>query len=295
MADFFGAIAAGEIGSKRLPLIFPEPTPKNGVSLPLRYSENQLPTAVYKKPDSRTELDAQIESLREYYTPFMQKLAPKPPSARTTFILKEFQMREQTEDDLADFSRVLCGAGEWQNINVPYYAGPTGNAVSYYRTGFFLKKPAPHQSVWLHFDGMDYIAEVFLNGSFLGMHEGFFSAFEFDCTPYLRDGENTLVVTVRNDYVYGGNQGPTSEPVRLEGDKMYAATGYGYDDSETGWHHCPPGFGICEGVTVEIRERAYISDVFVRPLPEASEFEVWCEVYNCDYAPLKNVKLCYSV
>ena len=55
MADFFGAIAAGEIGSKRLPLIFPEPTPKNGVSLPLRYSENQLPTAVYKKPDSRTE------------------------------------------------------------------------------------------------------------------------------------------------------------------------------------------------------------------------------------------------
>ena len=45
------------------------------------------------------------------------------------------------------------------------------------------------------FDGADYIAEVFLNGSFLGTHEGFFSDFEFDCTPYLHDGENTLVVT----------------------------------------------------------------------------------------------------
>ena len=295
MADFFGAIAAGEIGSKRLPLVFPEPMPKNGILLPMQTNEGGAPVPVYKKPDTREELDTQIEALREYYTPFMQKLAPKPQSKRTTFILKDFQMRGQTAEDLADFSRVLCGAGEWQNITVPYYAGPTGNAVSYYRTGFFLKKPAPHQSAWLHFDGVDYIAEVFLNGSLLGTHEGFFGAFEFDCTPYLHDGENTLVVTVRNDYVYGGNQGPTSEPIRLEGDKMYAATGYGYDDSETGWHHCPPGFGICEGVTVEIRERAYISDVFVRPMPETSEFEVWCEVYNCDYAPLRNVKLCYSV
>ena len=90
MADFFGAIAAGEIGSKRLPLIFPEPTPKNGVQFPLNEAIGQAPLAVYKKPSSRTELDAQIEALREYYTPFMQKLAPKPKSTRTTFLLKDF-------------------------------------------------------------------------------------------------------------------------------------------------------------------------------------------------------------
>lgn len=295
MADFFGAIAAGEIGSKRLPLVFPEPTPKNGVLFPLRHAEGQMPTFVYKKPDSRAESDAQINALREYYTPFMQKLAPIPQSKRTTFVLKEFQMRAQTDEDLADFSRVLSGKGMWENISIPYYFGPTGNAVSYYRTSFLLKKQSADKSVWLHFDGVDYIAEVFLNGSLLGTHEGFFSDFEFDCTPYLRDGENTLVVTVRNDYVYGGNQGPTTDACRLEGDKMYAATGYGYDDSETGWHHCPPGFGICEPVKVEIRDRVYISDVFVRPLVETSEFEVWCEVYNCDYVPLQNVKLSYSV
>lgn len=295
MADFFGAIAAGEIGSKRLPLVFPEPPPKNGVLFPLQYNKEQKPLSVYKKPDSRAEMDMQIEALREYYTPFMQKLAPKTKSTRTAIVLKDFQMRGQTEEDLADFSRVLYGAGEWETVTVPHYFGPTGNNVRYYRTSFSMSKPASHQSVWLHFDGADYIAEVFLNGSFLGTHEGFFSDFEFDCTPYLHDGENTLVVTVRNDYVYGGNQGPTTDACRLEGDKMYAATGYGYDDSETGWHHCPPGFGICEGVRVEIRERVYISDVFVRPLPETSEFEVWCEIYNCDYIPLQNIKLSYSV
>ena len=295
MADFFGAIAAGEIGSKRLPLIFPEPTPKNGIRFPLQYHTGETPIPVYKKPDSRAELDLQIDSLREHYTPFMQKLAPKPQSTRTIFLLKDFQMREQTQEDLFDFSHVLRGDGEWENIKIPHYSGPTGNAVRYYRTSFFLKKQSSDKAVFLHFDGVDYIAEIFLNGSLLGTHEGFFGDFEFDCTPYLRDGENTLVVTVRNDYVYGGNQGPTTEACRLEGDKMYAATGYGYDDSETGWHHCPPGFGICEGVRVEVRERAFISDVFVRPLIESSAFEVWCEIFNCDYSPLPNVKLSYSV
>jgi len=295
MADFFGAIAAGEIGSKRLPLVFPEPMPKNGILIPMQPGDGQKPTPVYKKPDSRIELDAQIEALREYYTPYMQKLAPKPQNMRTVLPLKTFRMRPQAEEDLSDFSRVLSGAGEWENVTVPHYDGPTGNAVRYYRTSFDLKKQSADHAVFLHFDGVDYIAEVFLNGSFLGTHEGFFSSFEFECTPYLHDGENTLVVTVRNDYVYGGNQGPTANPIRLEGDKMYAATGYGYDDSETGWHHCPPGFGICEGVTLEIRRRAYISDVFVRPLVESSEFEVWCEVKNCDYAPLKNAKLSYSI
>ena len=76
MADFFGAIAAGEIGSKRLPLIFPEPTPKNGVKFSLKEAVGQPPLSVYKKPSSRADLDAQIETLREYYAPFMQKLAP---------------------------------------------------------------------------------------------------------------------------------------------------------------------------------------------------------------------------
>ena len=70
-------------------------------------------------------------------------------------------MREQTESDLADFSRVLSGKGEWKNITVPYYFGPTGNTVSYYRTVFALKKPSPDQSAFIHFDGVDYIAEVF--------------------------------------------------------------------------------------------------------------------------------------
>ena len=295
MADHFGAIAANDIGSKRAPLVFPEPTPKNGVRFPLTRPENDTPTAVYPKISTREELDFEIEALKTHYAPFMQKLAPIPVSTRETVNLKAFDMREATPEDFADFTRVLRGEGEWTRINVPYYFGPTGATVTYYRTVFDTVKPTADKATYIHFDGVDYIAEVFLNGALLGTHEGFFGAFEFDATPYIHDGENVLVVTVKNDFVYGGNQGPTSMPVRLEGDKMYAATGLGYDDSETGWHHCPPGAGICQGVFVETRSRIFLSDVYVRPLPETREFEIWCEVYNSDYMPPKEISLSYSV
>lgn len=295
MADFFGAIAAGEIGTGRAPLAFPEPIPHNGVVFRLEKAKGQSPREVYKKIDTRAELDFEIEKLKTKYAPFMRKLAPAPCRQRSAFELTSFDLREAAPEDLADFSRVLRGDGEWKPVTVPYFFGPVGNACFYYRTAFEWKKPEADKAVFLHFDGVDYIAEVFLNGSFVGSHEGFFGAFEFDVTPYIHDGENTLVVTVRNDYVYGGNPGPTTGAPRLEGDKLYAATGFGYDDPEIGWHHCPPGAGICQKVTVETRCRAFLSDLFVRPMLASGEYEIWCEIYNCDYLPLDDVKLSFSV
>ncbi len=294
MADIFGAIAANEIGNKRQPLVFPKPMPKNGVVLTMEKTDG-APMPVYKKPNTRKELDAIIEELRIKYEPFMQKLAPAAAKTREVLPLSSFDMREAESADFSDFTRVLRGDGEWQNINIPYYFGPTGATVHYYRTTFNIGKIAEGKSAFICFDGVDYIAEVFLNGAYLGSHEGFFAPFEFDATPYLCEGENTLLVTVRNDYVYGGNQAPSENAVRMEGDKMYAATGFGYDDSAYGWHHCPAGAGICQGVRLEVRSRAFISDIFVRPLPETSECEIFCEVYNADYAPLEDVKLTYSI
>lgn len=294
MADHFGAIAAKDIGSSRAKLVFPQPQAKNGITIPLEQSQD-APTPVYKKLDSKEELDALIEELRLHYEPFLQKLAPAAKPTREIISLHECLMREATTEDFADFSRVLRREGTWKQISLPYYFGPTGNTLHYYHITFSLDQIPASKSVFICFDGVDYIAEVFINGSFVGSHEGFFGAFEFDISKYVRTGENTLVVAVHNDYVYGGNQGPTENPIRLEGDKLYAATGFGYDDSEIGWHHCPPGSGICQGVRVEIREQAFISDLFVRSLLETNEYEIWCEVYNTQYTPIEDVKLSYSV
>lgn len=50
---------------------------------------------------------------------------------------------------------------------------------------------------------------------------------------------------------------------KAEGDKLYAATGIGWDDAQLGWHHCPPGMGIYNDVYVETRNKLFVKDVFV--------------------------------
>lgn len=50
--------------------------------------------------------------------------------------------------------------------------------------------------------------------------------------------------------------------VSHEGEKLYAATGIGWDDAKTGWHHCPPGMGLYKDVFVDVRPTVHISDLY---------------------------------
>ena len=87
----------------------------------------------------------------------------------------------------------------WEQIVVPacwQTAGVDYNGVAWYRTRF----PNPlaegdGQRVWLQFEGVDYFADVWLNGRYLGSHEGYFGRFGFDVTPHLR-ADNQLTVRV---------------------------------------------------------------------------------------------------
>ncbi|HXF63237.1 MAG TPA: glycoside hydrolase family 2 TIM barrel-domain containing protein [Caldilineaceae bacterium] len=55
---------------------------------------------------------------------------------------------------------------------------------------------APHERVFLVFRGVDYFADVTLNGQFLGRHTGYFQPFAFEVTDQLRAGDNDLQVDV---------------------------------------------------------------------------------------------------
>jgi beta-mannosidase len=50
-----------------------------------------------------------------------------------------------------------------------------------------------HEHLWLVFEGVDYFADVSLNGAPLGRHQGYFEPFEFDATPLVA-ARNELVV-----------------------------------------------------------------------------------------------------
>ena len=52
----------------------------------------------------------------------------------------------------------------------------------------------PGKRAFLRFGAVDYRAKVWLNGKFIGEHEGGFTPFSFEVTKLLRDGDNRLTV-----------------------------------------------------------------------------------------------------
>jgi beta-glucuronidase len=68
------------------------------------------------------------------------------------------------------------------------------NAVWYQRT--FDLAPEPGRRYFIHFDGANYTANVWLNGRPLGSHRGGYTAFNVEATEALVAGSNYLVVKV---------------------------------------------------------------------------------------------------
>lgn len=92
-----------------------------------------------------------------------------------------------------------------QTIRVPFPPespasgiGENVTRVIWYRRQFSLQ-PTPGQRQLLHFEGVDHHAMAWLNGTYLGEHEGSQSGFSFDITTAARDGVNTLVVRATDD------------------------------------------------------------------------------------------------
>lgn len=280
--DLFAEIAARRQEVRRADLVSPEPAPLPEHTLPLDRLDPAAGFIPAEKLDTSDKLRAELLRQREMQAPFLRDLASPMPETRIAVPIGQFDWRLQTEADRADFTGVLRGEGTWERVTIPHYGGPLGRATAYYRlivpvSDAMLAKGA----LFVCFNGVDYKAQVFLNGSFLGSHEGFFAPFEFDCTVTAHAGENTLVIVVENDAICMGNESWGKDGDLYEGDKLYAATGPGYNDPEVGWHHCPPGMGIYQAVRLEARAPLHLSDLFVRPLTLTGEAEAWIEVWNC--------------
>jgi len=75
-----------------------------------------------------------------------------------------------------------------------YYQG-----IGWYRTNFILNRDTGSNRYFIRFQGVSLVADVFFNGVYLGTHKGGYSAFLYEITPYIRNGEeNYLSVRVNN-------------------------------------------------------------------------------------------------
>ena len=77
-----------------------------------------------------------------------------------------------------------------------------------YQKNFELDEGFNKGRVFINFGAVDQIAEVYLNGSYIGAHHGGYTPFCFELTKYIKNGENVLNViaedkTEENEYSRG--------------------------------------------------------------------------------------------
>ncbi|HDS06008.1 MAG TPA: glycoside hydrolase family 2 [Bacteroides sp.] len=276
--DRFAEIGTRAYQTREHLLIKPQPPDLPDINLPAIHNSEAVFQPVFPISTGE-ELEEERKKLRRHYELFLRDLAPEMPLFRERTCLTGFNWRVETEADVKNFAGTLAGEGDWEEVSVPHYGPPLGRAVTYYYRTFEVHRlPAEEELLYLCFRGVDYKSTVFVNATCLGFHEGFFAPFEFEISKIVHPGENTLLIKVENDYSTTGSEDDRGN--KINGDKIYGATGPGYDEPELGWHHCPPAMGIYQECYLEARSDVHIHDIFVRSLPEQSQAEIWVEV-NC--------------
>jgi hypothetical protein len=139
----------------------------------------------------------------------------------------------------------------------------------YWHTFTVTQLPAAGEDrMLLRFGAVDYLADVWLNGTHLGRYEGGETPFEFDATAAFRAGENLLAVRVLN---------PTGRPID------------GYVLNQTPHRNkvdaprCGSSFNI-GGIMYPVELRrvppVYMADLFVRPDVKSGQIQVTIAVRN---------------
>ncbi|MFN8522880.1 MAG: glycoside hydrolase family 2 TIM barrel-domain containing protein [Chloroflexota bacterium] len=156
---------------------------------------------------------------------------------------------------LPDHAVLAPVPGIWNDVE-PGYSG-----VCYYEYGFDAAQAWPSRAARLAFGGCNYRTEAWLNGTALGVHEGGYTPFAFDCSYALRPEANRLVLRV------------TDPPPRGEVDGLALRR---VPSAKESWYG---GFGgPWGGVWVDLLPRVWIEDVFAAPRLDLSQARVSVEL-----------------
>lgn len=137
--------------------------------------------------------------------------------------------------------------------------------TAWYRKTFSLPSSAKQKRVYVEFEGVRQVCDVYLNGHHLGRDKTGFIPFAFDLTPHLNaDGENVLALKVDNT-VAG---------------KLY--------DGDTPWHHQnwhPPHGGIYRNVYLHLLDPVHVTLPIYAHLQTEGVY-AWTESISTDEASI---------
>jgi beta-galactosidase len=131
---------------------------------------------------------------------------------------------------LSDVQSSAFDDSQWIQVEVPHTWNRIGNegtersaltntvqGVGWYRLRFTTPAASATRRYFLQFDGVGAVADVWLNGHYLGKHAGAFSRFRLDASAAVKpSGENLLVVRADNSRPQPGST--TENVIPLSGD-----------------------------------------------------------------------------
>ena len=116
--------------------------------------------------------------------------------------------------DSAQMSKAEYNDTHWCKLDVPhdwaregdfYVGNPSGagggalpGGIGWYRKHFAVPEPVEGRKFFLEFDGVYMNSTVYVNGEEVGFRPYGYSSFEYDITPYVKEGENVVAVRVDN-------------------------------------------------------------------------------------------------
>jgi beta-glucuronidase len=161
----------------------------NGIPVPFQ-GTTVYPSFELQSPISHKYLNLNgIWKIKDMGESPLDSLAP-----RTTEILNKFTSEGYTEIDFDD--------SDWEEFPVPKSYINEGDGKKYgvlwYRKTFDVTESYANNALLLKFIAVNYLCDIWLDGKYLGYHEGSYYPFAFDITDQLSIGTHVLAVRVDN-------------------------------------------------------------------------------------------------
>lgn len=148
--------------------------------------------------------------------------------------------------------------------------------------------PTQRKNVWLVFEGVDCIAQYYINGEKIGESEDMMIAHEFEIGKYLKDGENRLTVHLKSAVIAAHHEDYPAAALLAWGPPVQTAVRKA--PHSFGWDIMPRAVtaGIWRDVKIEVRDPIYFSQLYflTTKTPCSMLYEL-----NCQWSDLQNVEI----
>lgn len=144
--------------------------------------------------------------------------------------------------------------------------------VVWYKRSFDIPSEWSEQQIMLHFGAVDWRTEVFINDIKIGTHEGGYTPFSFNITPYLSTGNQTLTVKVWD---------PTDAGPQPRGKQVNKPEGIWYT----------PVTGIWQTVWLEPVAKRHIQHIRTTPDIDKNSITVKAETGGTSYGDIIEITI----